>query len=69
MSSESDPHSDVCDVAFSAALVADHRIPYLRAPGLGYGIPRIPGGSAEAWWEKPDIVAVSFCPWCGRRLE
>ena len=62
------PHGEVCDFEHFEEFVGDRRVPILYSAAVGYGIPRVASESAEDWWESPDLVAVTFCPWCGRKL-
>ncbi len=69
MSSRADPHREVCDCEFFGTFLDDRRVPFAFSPEVGYGIPRVASVSAEVWWKGLDLIQVSHCPWCGRRLE
>jgi hypothetical protein len=61
-------HCEVCDFEYFGVFLDDPRLPFARSPEGSYGIARVASTSAEGWWEVPDLIAVSYCPWCGQRL-
>jgi hypothetical protein len=69
VSSRVDPHREVCSFDFFGTFLDDRRVPFAFLPDAGYGIPRVASVFAEAWWDGLELVVVTHCPWCGRRLE
>lgn len=63
-----DPHVDICDHEGYQALAEDVRVPFGYRASIGHGIPRIEAEAADGWWEDPQLIIASYCPWCGRLL-